>query len=237
MKATDTNIHDPAAPCDDKIMEELIRCDLFYGLDARAIAQVLGNVRYRLVHLDAGDTFTTAGMTVQNLDIVVSGSLSTCMMGPSGKELKVSVLKPVTLVAPAYLFGEAPYYPVSAVADSPTTLLRLTKEQFVRLVDTDRRIQWNFIVLLCNTAAFITDKMRMLSLTTVRDKLAAFLLREAMLQGSREIELKQSRQQIAEMLGIQRYSVIRQFNNFMENGAIAINGKKITIINADLLKK
>ena len=234
-----TNNHTvpPPSSLDGHMMEVLVRCDLFRNLDAHAIAQVLENVHYRLVHLNTGEIFTTAGMAVQNLDIVVSGSLSTRMMGPSGKELRVSVLKPGILVAPAYLFGEEPYYPVSAEADCPTTLLRLTKEQFVTLVDTDRRILWNFIALLCDTTAFITNKVRMLSLTTVRDKLAAFLLQEAQLQGSRKIELRLSRQQIAEMLGIQKFSVIRQFNIFQENGAIVINGKKITILNADLLRK
>ena len=42
--------------------------------------------------------------------------------------------------------------------------------------------------------------------------------------------LEKSRQEIADSLGLQKLSVIRAFNALKEEGAIAIDGKKITIL-------
>lgn len=219
----------------DEVIEMLGACPLFRGMNAKAIASALDAVGWRMVHLEAGSVFATAGKMVQTVDIIIRGSISSCMMGPSGKELKVSTLKAGTLVAPAYLFGENEYYPVSTEADSDTDMLRMTKERFRHLIDTNTQLRWNYIALLSDTTSFITHKMRMLSLANVHDKLAALLLQEVRRQGSRTVTLHQSRKQIAEMLGIQKFSVVRQLRTFQEEGAIAIDGKTITILDADKL--
>lgn len=76
----------------------------------------------------------------------------------------------------------------------------------------------------------------MLSLFTVREKVAYFLMKCAKEQQSRTVKLNHSRQEIADMFGIQKFSLLRCLSEFEEHGAIKVDGKTITIINSDKMK-
>ena len=78
--------------------------------------------------------------------------------------------------------------------------------------------------------------MRVLSLFTVREKVAWLLLERAGEQGSNVIHLYRSRQEIADSFGIQKFSLLRVLADMQKEGAISINGKEITIIDRSKLK-
>ena len=79
-------------------------------------------------------------------------------------------------------------------------------------------------------------KMRMLSLFSVKEKVAQYLIKMATEQQSRTIHLDVSRQEMADIFGIQKFSLLRCLSEFEEKGAIRIEGKTITILNSDEMK-
>ena len=70
----------------------------------------------------------------------------------------------------------------------------------------------------------------MLSLFTIREKVAYMLLELSGEQGGNEIILKRSRQEIADSFGIQKFSLLRVLADFERDGILKVNGKQITII-------
>ena len=104
------------------------------------------------------------------------------------------------------------------------------------LIDTDERIRWNFIQHLSRIDIFLSQKMRMLSLFSVKEKVAQYLIKMATEQQSRTIRLDVSRQEMADIFGIQKFSLLRCLSEFEEKGAIRIEGKTITILNSDDMK-
>ncbi len=59
-------------------------------------------------------------------------------------------------------------------------------EELKRLIDVDDVIRMNFIRILSNIDVFLTQKMKILSLFTVREKVAYLLMERAGEQGSKE---------------------------------------------------
>ena len=110
----------------------------------------------------------------------------------------------------------------------PATLLRL--------LDQDDKIRMNFIRVLSNIDVFLTHKMKVLSLFTVREKVTYMLLEQAGRQGSDVIKLDKSRQEIADSFGIQKYSLLRVLAELAKNEAIRIEGKTITILDRKKMK-
>ena len=76
----------------------------------------------------------------------------------------------------------------------------------------------------------------MLSLLTVREKVAFLILDTATKQKSETIHLDKSRQEIADTFGIQKFSLMRCLSEFAESGAISVEGKNITILDRRKLK-
>lgn len=220
----------------DQMMQVLQKCPLFAGMSTLSIDLALGNISYQIINFAPRDVYTLAGMPCRFADIVLSGSLICRMVSLSGKQVEVTRLRPGNLIAPAFIFAKNNSMPVSVETDSEVTLLRMTPQTLKKLIDDDADIRMNYIRSLSNIDVFLTHKMKVLSLFTVREKVAYLLLERAGEQNSNTIRLTRSRQEIADSFGIQKFSLLRVLSEFEKEGVIRVDGKTIEIIDRSRLK-
>lgn len=220
----------------DQMMQVLQKCPLFAGMSTLIIDLALGNISYQIINFAPRDVYTLAGMPCRFADIVLSGSLICRMVSLSGKQVEVTRLRPGNLIAPAFIFAKNNSMPVSVETDSEVTLLRMTPQTLKKLIDDDADIRMNYIRSLSNIDVFLTHKMKVLSLFTVREKVAYLLLERAGEQNSNTIRLTRSRQEIADSFGIQKFSLLRVLSEFEKEGVIRVDGKTIEIIDRSRLK-
>lgn len=216
--------------------EILTNSPFFNGLTAKEIKELLQTVNYKIVEYPAKEIYTLAGMPCKYADFILKGELISRMTGLSGKQVQIDRLKACVLIAPAFIFAKNNAMPVSVETAQHTTIMRMMPSELKHLINTNERIRMNFIQLLSSIDVFLTQKLRMLSLFTVREKVAYFLMKAAKEQQSRTIKLSNSRQEIADTFGIQKFSLLRCLSEFEDNGAIKIDGKQITILNSDKMK-
>lgn len=216
--------------------EILTNSPFFNGLTAKEIKELLQTVNYKIVEYPAKEIYTLAGMPCKYADFILKGELISRMTGLSDKQVQIERLKACVLIAPAFIFAKNNAMPVSVETAQHTTIMRMMPSELKHLIDTNERIRMNFIQRLSSIDVFLTQKLRMLSLFTVREKVAYFLMKAAKEQQSRTIKLSNSRQEIADTFGIQKFSLLRCLSEFEDNGAIKIDGKQITILNSDKMK-
>ena len=216
--------------------EILTNSPFFNGLTAKEIKELLQTVNYKIVEYPAKEIYTLAGMPCKYADFILKGELISRMTGLSGKQVQIDRLKACVLIAPAFIFAKNNAMPVSVETAQHTTIMRMMPSELKHLIDANERIRMNFIQLLSSIDVFLTQKLRMLSLFTVREKVAYFLMKAAKEQQSRTIKLSNTRQEIADTFGIQKFSLLRCLSEFEDNGAIKIDGKQITILNSDKMK-
>ena len=212
-------------------MKALRSCPLFAGMSDIEIELTLGNVSHQLVSLPSHEIYALAGMPCKYVDVVVSGRLICRMAALSGKQVEVSRLHCGNMVAPAFIFSKDRSLPVSVETEGKVQLFRMRPEELKRLLDVEETIRMNFIRILSNIDVFLTQKMEVLSLFTVREKVAYLLMERAGEQGSNEVHLERSRQEIADSFGIQKFSLLRVLSDFEKEGAIEIHGRTIKILN------
>lgn len=212
-------------------MKALRSCPLFAGMSDIEIELTLGNVSHQLVSLPSHEIYALAGMPCKYVDVVVSGRLICRMAALSGKQVEVSRLDCGNMVAPAFIFSKDRSLPVSVETEGKVQLFRMRPEELKRLLDVEETIRMNFIRILSNIDVFLTQKMKVLSLFTVREKVAYLLMERAGEQGSNEVHLERSRQEIADSFGIQKFSLLRVLSDFEKEGAIEIHGRTIKILN------
>ena len=215
---------------EDVFYAALQKCPLFMDMTRDEIAASLSGFAHRMVSYGKQEIYALPGEPCRYADIVVSGTLVCRMMSFSGRQVEVSRLRAGSMVAAAFLFASNGAMPVSVMTDDRVTVLRMTKDTFENLLDSDSRLRMNFIRMLSDIDAFLTAKMRFLSLMTVREKVAWLLKERAREQKSRQITLYRSRQEIADSFGIQKYSLIRTLSDFEKEGVISIQGRDINIL-------
>lgn len=216
-------------------LKALQQCPLFEGFTAKDIEQMMDNIPYRLVRFEKKEVFVSADTPCKYADIVVSGEVIARMEGPSGKYMQITS-KPVgSLLASAFIFGKNNIIPVNMMASKPTIVLRMTPSSMQVLLNIDERFRFNFIQLLSAFCDNLARKVRMLTLHTVREKVAIFLVEQAKLNNSDNFILQKSRQEIAESFAIQKFSLQRCLKEFAAENIIQLNGKQITILNKNKL--
>ncbi len=138
-----------------------------------------------------------------------------------------------SLVNSAFIFGKNKIIPVNMMASKPTTILRMTPASLQMLININERFRFNFIKFLSGFCDGLGRKVRMLTLHTVREKVAIFLLEQSRLHKSDDFMLQKSRQEIAESFAIQKFSLQRCLKEFAADGIIQLNGKQIIILDKD----
>jgi CRP-like cAMP-binding protein len=216
-------------------LKALQQCPLFEGFTAKDIEQMMDNIPYRLVRFDKKEVFLSAGTPCKYADIVVTGEMIARMEGPSGKYMQITS-KPVgSLLASAFIFGKNHIIPVNLMASKPTTILRMTPNSMQMLLNMDERFRFNFIQLLSAFCDTLSRKVRLLTLHTVREKVAILLLEQAKRHNSDDFILEKSRQEIADSFAIQKFSLQRCLKEFAADGIIQLDGKQIVILNKNKL--
>ncbi|MBB1539106.1 MAG: Crp/Fnr family transcriptional regulator [Prevotella sp.] len=221
---------------EQRVLNALTKCPLFAGMAPVEIEIAMAGVTYSIVNYDSHDIYALTGMPCKTLDIVIRGVLVCRMSSLSGKQVEVSRLHEGNLVAPAFILGKDTNMPVGVETDTDVTVLRMQKTIFHHLIGTHEQIRDNFIRVLSNINAFLTHRMRILTLFTVKEKVAYLLLELAGEQGSNVIHLSQSRQEIADSFGIQKFSLLRVLADFAKAGAIKINGREVTILDRSKMR-
>ena len=221
---------------EQRVLHALTKCPLFAGMTSVEIEVSMAGVSYSIVNYDSHDIYALTGMPCKTLDIVVRGVLVCRMSSLSGRQVEVSRLREGNLVAPAFIFGKDNSMPVGVETDTDVTVLRMQKPVFRSLIGTNEQIRDNFIRILSNINAFLTHRMRVLSLFTVKEKVAYLLLERAGEQGSNVVHLSRSRQEIADSFGIQKFSLLRVLADFAKAGAIRINGREVTILDRSKMR-
>lgn len=219
---------------EELLLKSLKICPLFNGMDHLDIEMALAGTGYKLINYEKNDVYCLAGMPYNSVDIVVAGFLVCRMVSASGRQVEVSRLRVGNLIAPAFIFASDSSMPVSVETGSKVTILRMSRSSFKQLINIDERVRMNFIHTLSDVNAFLTKKVRVLGLLTVREKITAFLNELSEQQGSDTIFISRSRQALADSFGIQKYSLLRVLSELQEVGAIRIEGKSITIVDRSL---
>jgi CRP-like cAMP-binding protein len=220
---------------DRNTLKALQLCPLFLGFAPEEICFALEKIPYRFVRFEKKEFYILAGTPCKYVDIVVHGEMSVRIASPSGKSMQVNTKSMGSLLAPSFIFAKDNAIPVSMECTKPTTLLRMAPEMLQRLMDNDQRIRENFILQLSNTCNYMAAKVRMLTLHTVREKVAIFLLQEAKRNNSDTFTLTKSRQEIADSFAVQKFSLQRSLKEFAEEEIISLDGKHISILKKDEL--
>ena len=209
----------------------LTACPIFRGLDAGQIARLLEGTSCRVREFPEGDIIAREGETVHFQHIVVSGSVKGEMIDFAGKVIKIEDILPPQPLAGAFLFGKQNRYPVNITANEPTTILSIPRDSMLKMMRGSEQVLKNFVNAISNRGQFLSGKIKFLSFSTIRGKLAQYLLELSGKQGSDTIRLPHSQSQLAELFGVARPSVGRAISELNKEGLIRTQGRKIELLN------
>ncbi len=202
----------------------------------------LGFLTQRAVprHFSAGENIFAEGEPCAGLYVIESGNVRIFKSSAGGREQVLSIDGPGGSIAELPVF-DGGNYPASAVAIDGVTLLFVSKQDFQALCLAHPQVALKVLRVVGARLRRLVGIIEELSFTTVRHRLASFLLRLVQKEGKRtpegvEVILNVSNQELASQIGTVRELVSRNLSRLQSEGIIKIDGRSVVVRNLDNLE-
>lgn len=215
---------------DEALVGLLLECPLFKGMSSQEVHTVLRGHLGRIKYFSAGSLIAQAGEKVSSLNILLRGSVKGEMVDYTGKVIKIEDIDPPRPLAPAFLFGSRNRYPVNISAGEEVELLSIPHEHFLGMLQKSEKVLVNFINIISSRSQFLSNKIKFLSFTTIKGKLAQYLLDLRQKANSDLIMMPLSQAQLSELFGVARPSVGRAISELNRDKIIRTDGKQVKLL-------
>lgn len=188
----------------------------------------------------AGQMVFGEGESCTGLYVVVAGHVRIFKSSAGGREQVLSIDGPGSSIAELPVF-DGGNYPASVVAIDDATLLFLSKQDFQALCLTHPQVALKVLRVVGARLRRLVGIIEELSFTTVRHRLAAFLLRLAQKEGKEtasgvEITLPVSNQELASQIGTVRELVSRNLSRLQAEGLLKMDGRSVVLCDRTALE-
>lgn len=215
---------------------DISSCPLFAEIDRTEQEAFLSRLVSNRKVIEKGHIVARQGDIIKHLYLLVKGIVRTEMITQEGNSLEIEFIDAVRPLAPAFVFAQNNRFPVDVITLEECHFLLIPKEVWLSEMMRNETLLTNFLRLNSNMTVFLSQKLQMISIKSIKGKLSLFILENTTDEES-NFTLKRNRTQLAEYFGVQRPSLSRTISELVEQGIIAINKREITVLKRDELRK
>ena len=182
---------------------------------------------------DPGELIFSEGDPCLGMYIVERGHIRIFKSSPGGREQVLSIDGPGSSVAELPVFDGGPY-PASGSAVDAAHVLLVRKQDFHALCLQHPEVALKVLRVVGMRLRRLVGIIEELSFTTVRRRLASFLVRLAQREGAKspqgiEVTLPASNQELAAQIGTVRELVSRNLSRFQHEGLLKVDGRSVVV--------
>ena len=208
----------------------LAQTAVFSGLTENELKFLAQRAVFR--QFSPGEIVFSEGEPCAGMYVVESGHVRIYKSSASGREQVLNIEGPGSSVAELPVF-DGGNYPASVSAVDGATLLFVSKQDFQALCLAHPQVALKVLRVVGARLRNLVGIIEELSFTTVRHRLASFLVRQAQkgehtAQGI-EVSLPASNQELAAQIGTVRELVSRNLSRLQSEGLIRMEGRSVTI--------
>jgi CRP/FNR family transcriptional regulator, cyclic AMP receptor protein len=210
--------------------QTLARVPIFSGLEESELHFLAQRAVPR--NFQAGEMVFVEGQPCTGLYVIEVGHIRIFKTSTGGREQVLGIEGPGSSVAELPVF-DGGNYPASVAAIQDSTLLFVSKQDFQALCLAHPQVALKVLRVVGARLRRLVGIIEELSFTTVRHRLASFLLRTAKTAKEAgtalEVTLPASNQELASQIGTVRELVSRNLSRFQAEGMLELKGRIVMI--------
>ncbi|WP_038029632.1 response regulator [Thermonema rossianum] len=203
-----------------------------FAQDAKQWIDLLRPEEYKTKTYKKKETIYWEGEVAHFVYLVEEGEVKTFRVNPEGKELITAVYKPGDFFG--YLdvmAGDKHNDTAEALQD--TELLLIPKEDFVHLISGNPAVAVRMVKMLAGAVKEKEENLLQMAYDSVRRRVAKALVKLAEDDFNAEVHL--SREELANIVGIAKETLIRTLSDLKSEGMIEVNGNTIRVVEPEQL--
>lgn len=202
---------------------------LFAGLSAQQMQRILA--ASSVDEVDAGQVLFDRDQPARHFFIVLEGQVNLVLYSKSGEEKIVDINGPGQSFAEAVLFMEGPVYPVSAVAAAKSKVARFSNKEYLATLRESPETCLRMLGHLSQRLHMRLREIEYLTLESATHRVVRLIESRlpAKANGATEIELQESRQELASRLSMKPETLSRILRHLSDTGAIVVHGRTLQV--------
>ena len=163
------------------------------------------------------------------------------MVTESGGLLTVEVIKAPKPLASAFLFAENNAFPVDVTATEESKVLMINRDDVIELFRKDAKFMEQYLKYNSNKTQFLSNKLQILTIKTIRGKLAHYLLEQLSLCHSvspsvNTFVMDKNQTELAKYFGVSRPALARTFSELQQEKIISADRNRVTVLKIQALR-
>ncbi len=215
----------------------LQKCPLFKNKHSDEIEALLSKINFRISSLTENEIIFSPIEDADKMGIILSGTVDVQKLFPKGKVVIIERKKSADMIAESSIFTRLGYYSDTFVVSRPCEVLLLTKKELLKLFKLNNTILLNYLEHVSNSTLILKNKIGILSLDSIREKICGYLIHDYKMNGSAAITLPFSKKEWAEYMDVSRTSLSRELRGLEEDGILSFDKRTIEIRDMDRLEK
>jgi len=214
-------------------VEEIVRrSSLFRDSNPTVFTQVIKAGTQRSI--EAGGFFFLQGTPATHAYVLLQGRVKMLQITPGGQQIALRIMTPGQTYGGIAMLNPAAGYPATAQAVEDSTAIAWSTTDLRQLAEHDPSISLNTMKLMHGYITELQERQKALLTGRVEQRIARILLQLAA-QSGRQVEegtlidLRLTRQDVAEMSGTTLYTVSRTLKQWERQGFLKI-GREIVIV-------
>lgn len=210
------------------MFEILMGLPLFKGVSHERMAKTVGSSKFHFLKYLPGETIYRAGDPCVDLTFVISGSVRVKIVNPDDRFAVSQTINAPDVIAPEFLFGKITRYPGTVTAIDTTGLLRISKNDYMQILNSDTVFLLNYLNLLSMNAQKAVEGIIAVSTGELPERIAFWI--SALSQArSTDVCLECRSRDLTSLFGVARTSLKAALDRMKDEGLIDYTPYRINV--------
>ena len=218
----------------EKFFDILSTCSLFEDVGRENYDKMLRCFGARIISVKKGSAVFREGEAATRVGIVLTGTVQTVQDDYFGNRSILSMAGPGQLFAEGFACAGVETMPVSIVATTDSQIMLIDCSHIMTMCHNACAFHNQMIRNLLHSVAQsnmqLNQKIEILSKRTTKEKVMAYLMSEAKIQGSDSFSIPYDRQELADYLGVERSAMSAVIGKLRDDGYIQVNRRQFQLM-------
>lgn len=206
---------------------------LFDGVPREKVPHVLKCLNASLAHYSKGERIYRGGEQQRRCSYLCEGTAYLASNDYWGNRSILNEYDSGSVIVAGRFFGLGDTMPADVIAADECTTLQFDLQKHVEakpccMVHVER-IRANLARMIVQMNAQLIDRMGILANRSTREKVLAYLSRQAELNGSTTFDIPHSRQELADALYVERSALSHELGKLQKEGCISFSRRHFTL--------
>lgn len=218
-----------------KDFELMKNSPLFDKMDDEELNAILKSPHTKIQDFSKNHTVIAEGSNTDHIGIVLSGAVQIVRNDYYGNRSIIALINSPQIFAEVFAFSETETMPVSVVSAADSRIMLIGLKNILN-DNSDQNLFYtkltgNLLRLITEKNLKLNEKIEIISKRTTREKIMAFLMSQAKLNGSDCFTIPYDRQALADFLEVDRSAMSAEISKLRAEGIIESKRSQFRLIN------